>query len=53
VSNERYRPINLNLTPYSELLELYQIDSMYDGPESNPCPEMFINLYKFKPLKSP
>lgn len=28
MSNERYRPINLNLTPYSELLDLYQIDTM-------------------------
>jgi SAM-dependent methyltransferase len=43
-----YRPINLNLTPYSELLDEYQIDSIYDGPfASNCCPEMYINLYKF------
>lgn len=42
-----YRPIVLNLSPYSELLDKYQIDSLYDGPQSHCCPEMYINLYKF------
>lgn len=42
-----YRPINLNLTPYSEILDKYQIDSIYDGPEYQHLSEMYINLYKF------
>lgn len=42
-----YRPINLNLSPYSECIGQYQIDSTYDGPESTYLSEMYINLYKF------
>jgi hypothetical protein len=42
-----YRPINLNLTPYSEYIGNNQIDSMYDGPASKFLFEMYINLYKF------
>jgi SAM-dependent methyltransferase len=42
-----YRPINLNLPPYSNILDIYQIDSFYDGPESPIIPEMYINLYYF------
>ena len=42
-----YRPINLNLPPYSESIGKHQITSMYDGPEDIFLSEMFINLYKF------
>lgn len=42
-----YRPINLNLSPYSECIGGNQIDSMYDGPEHTFVSEMYINLYKF------
>lgn len=42
-----YRPINLNLPPYSECIGKNQIGSMYDGPESTFLSEMYINLYKF------
>ena len=42
-----YRPVNLNLTPYAEVLDSYQIDSLYDGSNLRNIPEMYINLYKF------
>jgi len=42
-----YRPINLNLPPYSDLLDAYQIESLYDGPQSHIRSEMYINLYRF------
>ena len=42
-----YRPINLNLPPYSNLLDSYQINSFYDGPQSHVRSEMYINMYQF------
>lgn len=42
-----YRPININLEPYSLILNKYQIDSFYDGPTDKYCSEMYINLYAF------
>jgi hypothetical protein len=42
-----YRPINLNLEPYSSILNKYQIDSLYDGPSHTFLSELYINLYKF------
>lgn len=46
-SETPYRPINLNLLPYSNLLNKYQVDSFYDGPESCYLSEMYINFYSF------
>lgn len=42
-----YRPVNLNIHPYSNLLNTYQIDSIYDGPSTHYLSEMYINLYQF------
>lgn len=42
-----YRPINLNLPPYSDMLDKFQIDSFYDGPQDTYLSEMFVNLYDF------
>jgi 2-polyprenyl-3-methyl-5-hydroxy-6-metoxy-1,4-benzoquinol methylase len=42
-----YRPINLNLSPYSDMLDTFQIDSFYDGPQHTYLSEMFINFYDF------
>jgi ubiquinone/menaquinone biosynthesis C-methylase UbiE len=47
ITETPYRPINLNLTPYSELLDSYQINSFYDGPASHIRSEMYINMYQF------
>ena len=42
-----YRPINLSLPPYSNVLQSYLIEETYDGPSSHNRPEMFIHLYHF------
>jgi len=47
IPNESYRPINLNLEPYNDLLNNFYYESHYDGPINHFCPEMFIHLYKF------
>ena len=44
---ESYRPINLELTPYEELLNKYKIKKIYDGPSDIIDNEMGICLYKF------
>jgi hypothetical protein len=48
ITDTPYRPINLNITPYSEYIGHYQIDSLYDGPEYEFRSEMYINLYHFQ-----
>jgi ubiquinone/menaquinone biosynthesis C-methylase UbiE len=47
IPQESYRPINLNLEPYVSELNNYYVESHYDGPIENFCPEMFIHLYRF------
>jgi ubiquinone/menaquinone biosynthesis C-methylase UbiE len=42
-----YRPVNLELDPYSNILQKYYIDCIYDGPMNHIREEMYINLYKF------
>ena len=42
-----YRPINLELPPYSDVLTSYFIEKIYDGPSSHHDSEMAIHLYKF------
>jgi ubiquinone/menaquinone biosynthesis C-methylase UbiE len=42
-----YRPINLDLTPYHEVLNNYFVEKLYDGPSSHYDHEMGIHLYKF------
>ena len=42
-----YRPINLHLPPYSNLLDQHLIEKIYDGPSTKHDPEMYINLYMF------
>ena len=40
-----YRPINLEISPYKEILPNFV--SIYDGPASHVREEMYINLYEF------
>lgn len=47
IPHDSYRPVNLNLQPYVSELNNYYVESHYDGPIENFCPEMFIHLYKF------
>lgn len=42
-----YRPINLELTPYSDILSKYYIKKIYDGPLSDYKDEMYIYLFCF------
>jgi 2-polyprenyl-3-methyl-5-hydroxy-6-metoxy-1,4-benzoquinol methylase len=42
-----YRPINLDLSPYHEVLNNYFVEKIYDGPSSHYDHEMGIHLYKF------
>jgi len=42
-----YRPINLSLPPYVDVIGSSFTNSFYDGPTTHNCPEMFINLYTF------
>ena len=42
-----YRPINLDLFPYYDVLNSYFIEKIYDGPSSKYYEEMGIHLYKF------
>ena len=46
INDTLYRPINLEISPYSEYLNNLII-SLYDGPSNKHLPEMYINLYKF------
>lgn len=43
-----YRPINLKLSPYKELINDYFIKAVYDGSLENYTPETYIHLYNFK-----
>ena len=42
-----YRPINLDLPPYYNVLNEYFVEKIYDGPSSHYDHEMGIHLYKF------
>lgn len=42
-----YRPINLELPPYYDMLNSYFVEKIYDGPSSHHDSEMAIHLYKF------
>lgn len=45
LSSSIYRPINLELNPYKQILPNFI--SIYDGPTSHVREEMYINLYEF------
>jgi len=47
VTSTPYRPINLKLYPYVEVIGSNFTKSFYDGPITDTFPEMFINLYTF------
>jgi len=42
-----YRPINLKLSPYSNILEPFYESSFYDGPSNEYKSEMYMYVYKF------
>jgi ubiquinone/menaquinone biosynthesis C-methylase UbiE len=45
--NTIYRPINLKLSPYLEILNPYYNDEFYDGPTYSFLSEMVMNVYYF------
>ena len=45
--NTIYRPINLKLSPYSDILYCYYNFEFYDGPTFECLPEMIMNVYYF------
>jgi len=47
LDDSMYRPVNLELEPYNDILKNNLKISLYDGPSDNFLPEMFINLYSF------
>jgi len=47
VPNTIYRPINLKLSPYLEILNPYYVDEFYDGPTYRFLSEMVMNIYYF------
>jgi len=42
-----YRPINLKLSPYSDILSPYYKHEFYDGPNYTFLSEMVMNIYDF------
>ena len=42
-----YRPINLKLEPYLNILNSYYDSEFYDGDNIAYCPEYIINIYNF------
>jgi ubiquinone/menaquinone biosynthesis C-methylase UbiE len=48
IDKESYRPINLELTPYVELLNEYFIKKIYDGPSDHIDNEMKMCFYNLK-----
>ena len=46
IGTQTYRPINLILSPYSDLLKPYYYGEFYDGPTNNYVPEMYMYIYK-------
>jgi ubiquinone/menaquinone biosynthesis C-methylase UbiE len=47
VDDMRYRPINMELLPYSKILSQYYIKKIYDGPLNDYKEELYIYLYNF------
>lgn len=47
INNMIYRPINIELTPYSDILLPYFVEKIYDGPLNEYKPEMYIYLFYF------
>ena len=47
VDDMRYRPINIELLPYSKILSQYYIKKIYDGPLNDYKEELYIYLYNF------
>lgn len=47
VPNTIYRPINLKLSPYLEILNPYYNHEFYDGPTYSFLSEMIMNVYYF------
>lgn len=45
--NATYRPINLELEPYSIILSNYYINKIYDGPITYYAPEAYMYIYDF------
>jgi ubiquinone/menaquinone biosynthesis C-methylase UbiE len=45
--NTIYRPINLKLSPYSDILNPYYKFEFYDGPTYTFLSEMIMNIYDF------
>uniref|UniRef100_A0A6C0KJW0 Methyltransferase type 11 domain-containing protein n=1 Tax=viral metagenome TaxID=1070528 RepID=A0A6C0KJW0_9ZZZZ len=47
IDSNIYRPINLELSPYMEILEPFYIEKFYDGPSDIYYPESYMYIYKF------
>jgi len=45
--NSIYRPINLKLAPYYNILNEYYLEEFYDGPMDKYLSEMYMYIYKF------
>jgi 2-polyprenyl-3-methyl-5-hydroxy-6-metoxy-1,4-benzoquinol methylase len=46
-----YRPINLALTPYSNVLDPFFIEEFYDGPSNRYVSEACMRIYKFTSIQ--
>lgn len=42
-----YRPVNLDLEPYFNKLNIYYYDKFYDGPSDKHTEQMYMYIYKF------